>query len=562
MATSLAGRRLPEKLRDALGGLAAMALGLAAFFVLIGWPTLIPTNIEWLNVGDRAMHTLGWMFFRAAPWGNPPGLSPNLGVELSNSIALVDGLPLFALPLKLVAGWLPQPFQYWGDWLLLCFVLQAVFAYAIAREMLAGRLVALCAAAFALITPAYIFRIEMHLALSGHWTILAGLYLYVRRVPPRLWMWPLLVGLTAGIHAYLLALVMGLWLVALIERLWAKRMGRSAALAELAIGFAAVLAVLWAAGFFVTGSIGTYGYGDYKLNLLWPLLTYKGWSQLVPDLPHTKYDYEGLSFLGIGILALLVLSLLTGAVAQLRTTVTRRWLPLAIMLALMTIFALSNNLSFGDIHLLTVPLPKSLENLASTFRSTGRFVWPLLYFVTIGAVIMLGRRLRALIAVSIIVAAFAAQAVDSSPALLNFSRRLPPVSDVWTTPLGSPFWNRAAAAGYTRIRVIPVQNPGVDWRPLGYFAVTHHLDIDSAYLGRTDERDLAALRAHEKSVLETGDFEPHTLYVLDAPAAAAAALHAGPGDLLAKIDERFVFARNGASLVDGLAIDPHLSMTN
>ena len=539
-----------------------MALGLAAFFVLIGWPTLIPTNIEWLNVGDRAMHTLGWMFFRAAPWGNPPGLSPNLGVELSNSIALVDGLPLFALPLKLVAGWLPQPFQYWGDWLLLCFVLQAVFAYAIAREMLAGRLVALCAAAFVLITPAYIFRIEMHLALSGHWTILAGLYLYVRRVPPRLWMWPLLVGLTAGIHAYLLALVMGLWLVALIERLWSKRIGRSAALAELAIGFAAVLAVLWAAGFFVTGSIGTYGYGDYKLNLLWPLLTYKGWSQLVPDLPHTKYDYEGLSFLGIGILALLALSLLTGAVAQLRTTVTRRWLPLAIMLALMTIFALSNNLSFGDIHLLTVPLPKSLEDLASTFRSTGRFVWPLLYFVTIGAVIMLGRRLRAFIAVPIIVAAFAAQAVDSSPALLNFSRRLPPVSDVWTTPLSSPFWNRAAAAGYTRIRVIPVQNPGVDWRPLGYFAVTHHLDIDSAYLGRTDERDLASLRAHEKSVLETGDFEPHTLYVLDAPAAAAAALHAGPGDLLAKIDERFVFARNGASLVDGLAIDPHLSMTN
>ena len=189
---------MPDKLRDALGALAAIALGLAAFFVLIGWPTLIPTNIGWLNFADRAMHTLGWMFFREAPWGNPPGLSPDLGIELSNSIALVDGLPLFALPLKLLGAWLPQPFQYWGYWLLISFVLHALFAWLIARELQAGRLIALVAAGFALITPAYMFRIEMHLALSGHWTILAGLWLYVRRTPPRPWMWPLLVALTAG----------------------------------------------------------------------------------------------------------------------------------------------------------------------------------------------------------------------------------------------------------------------------------------------------------------------------------------------------------------------------
>ena len=110
---------MPTAQRDLLGGLAALALGLAAFLVLVGWPALIPDNIAWLNFGDRAMHTLGWMFFREAAWQNPPGMSPDLGIELSSSIALVDGLPLFALPLKLIRDWLPQPFQYWGDWLLL-----------------------------------------------------------------------------------------------------------------------------------------------------------------------------------------------------------------------------------------------------------------------------------------------------------------------------------------------------------------------------------------------------------------------------------------------------------
>src|SRR3954466_969476 len=103
------GAALPEKLRDGLGVLAALGLGLVGFLVLIGWTTLIPINIGWLDFADRALHTLGWRFFRGAAGGRPPGLSPDLGLELSTSIALVDGLPLFAIPLKLVSAWLPQP---------------------------------------------------------------------------------------------------------------------------------------------------------------------------------------------------------------------------------------------------------------------------------------------------------------------------------------------------------------------------------------------------------------------------------------------------------------------
>ena len=118
---------MDQKSRDALGGLGAVLLGLAAFLLFAGWWVLIPGNISWLGERDRAMHTLGWFFYRDAPWGWPPGDSPHLGIELANSIALGDGLPLFALPLKLVAAWLPRPFQYWGDWWLLCFCLQSVF---------------------------------------------------------------------------------------------------------------------------------------------------------------------------------------------------------------------------------------------------------------------------------------------------------------------------------------------------------------------------------------------------------------------------------------------------
>jgi hypothetical protein len=546
---------LPEKLRDALGIVGALALGLFAFLVLIGWQTLLPSNIGWLNFADRAMHTLGWMNFRQQPWGMPPGLNPGLGLELANSIALVDGLPLFALPAKLLSAWLPQPFQYWGIWLFLSFLLHALFAYLLARQLGAGRLVAVIAAGFALITPALMFRVQLHLALSGHWTVLAGLYLYARRDAPPFWMWPLLVGLTAAIHAYLLAMVLGLWAAALVERLWRHRARWNSALLEFVAGAGAAVVVMWAGGFFVTGTAATYGYGMYKLNLLGPLLIYRNWSGLMPDFPHDKYDYEGISFLGVGILFILVLCVLTGAVGILRQVVSRRWLPLVVVLILMAVFALSDDIYFADLHVVTLPLPQWAVDLASIFRSTGRFVWPLLYLSTIGIVVMFGRRLSALLAVPILLASFAVQALDSAPGLLIFSRALPPVSDTWTTPLTSPFWERAAAAGYKRVRVIPViSNPGTDWQALGYYAVTHRMGIDSVYLGRVDARALEALRAHEKQVLDTGDFEPETLYVLDPRSAGLAAVHKGPDDLLALIDKRIVFAKGGAHLVDGLTV--------
>jgi predicted lysophospholipase L1 biosynthesis ABC-type transport system permease subunit len=74
------------------------------------------------------MHTLGWWWFSMAPWGWPPGASPLNGLELANGVGLSDSLPLFAFPFKLISQWMPERFQYWGHWELLCFVLQSLFA--------------------------------------------------------------------------------------------------------------------------------------------------------------------------------------------------------------------------------------------------------------------------------------------------------------------------------------------------------------------------------------------------------------------------------------------------
>lgn len=549
---SLIGFRLPERLRDALGVTAAVLLGASVFLAYCGWWVLIPTNIAWLDFADRAMHQLGWMFYREAEWGMPPGASPLLGIEIANSIALVDGLPLFAIPFKLIADWLPQPFQYWGYWLLLSFILQSVFAWRIAREMEAGRIVALLAAAFALITPAFLYRVPMHMALSGHWTILAALFLYVRREPSRVWMWPLLVGTTSAIHATLLAMVLALWAASLVERLSGRRARLVGLVGELGLGVIAGVAVLWTVGFFGTGSYGSYGYGNYKLNLAWPILTY-AWSEVFPDLPHGRFDYEGLSFPGTGVLALLILAVATAAIAQLRHAVSRRWLPLTLMLLALMVFAFSKNLSVFNTDLVKLDMPDFVDTVGAAFRSTGRFVWPLLYVITIGAAVMIGRHLRPLLAVPIIAVAFGAQAVDTAPEWRLFARWMSPPSSTWTTELKSPLWERAAEAGYNRIRSIPVsEGYGSDWRQLGYFAVTHGMDIDTAYLGRVDSEALQDLRVSSEHALLTGEFEPKTIYVLDVRASLMAERKVGVDDLMAIVDGRIVLLPGGAELGQGI----------
>ncbi len=553
---------MPLKLRDVWGGLAAMAVGAAAFFVIFGWWPLIPTNIAFLDHADRAMHTLGWMFYRDAPWGTPLGSSPNLGAELANSIALVDGLPLFAVPLKLLAPWLPRPFQYWGDWWLLCCMLQALFAYLLAREMGARKLVALLAAGFAVITPAFIFRLTLHMALAGHWVVIAALWLYAKRRPPWFYAWPLLTAVTAAIHAYLLAMVLALWFASYVQRLWLRRFTWISGIEEPVAVIVATGIVFWAVGFLYTGSVDSYGFGFYKLNLLWPIITYRDWSSLVPDLPHAGYDYEGISFLGIGILAVLALSIVSGAVLKLRALFTRRWAPLIVMAILLALFALSNHVGVLNTELFSFPVSGPFKFVGETFRSSGRFVWPLLYIVTIGAVVLLGRRFSPGWAVVVIGLLFGAQVVDSQKGWSMFAKADPQPADHWANLLQSPFWDRAAEAGYNRIRAIPVVYRNPDWRTLEYEAYLHGWQVDAIYLGRVDDSDLDALKMREAEAVRSGGFEPKTLYIVDLPTAIQIYAHLEPDDLLAVIDRHIVFARGGGHLVDGLDIPAQMALGN
>lgn len=544
MSEGIVGTSAPG---DRTYAIAAVLFGIAFCWIWAGPVALDPTSVGWLRNGDPAMHTLGWWAFRDAPWGWPPGASPALGIELGSSVALADALPLFAFPFKLLSPLLPPQFQYWGLWFLLCFSLQAWFGYRLARALGLAPPLALVAALFAIVYPPFLNRISYHMALGGHWSILAALYLYVRPASAR-WAWPLLLGSLAAVHGYLLAIGGALWIASLGQRIWLRNVPRLALLLEVLAALAAVFAVLYLTGTFMVRGLGSAGFGLYSMNLV-SFFDADGWSSIVPDL---ETGYESRVFSGIGILALTI-ALIPFALRSARSILTRRWLPLIIAFVLLTLYAISNIVTLGPLQIAYIPLPGMIQRLAEIFRSSGRMFWPVGYFGIFVAVLLLARRWpsHALLIAAVLLAL---QIADTAHRWTRF-RPDGPATATWSTPMTSPVWE-ALATRYQRLRALPLRPVNGNWRNLSYFAVTHGLATDAVYLGRLDdERFRKALDAADRTAA-TGAFDPAAFYILEPGAALKVWRHVAPDDLMTKIDGLTVFARGAADLARAAGIAP------
>src|SRR5215203_7259633 len=100
------------------------------FHISYGFKTLIPTNISWLMTAmhDWGTHYLGFYFYKSEPWNFPLGAVDNYFYPIGTNVGFTDSIPLLAAFFKLFAPILPDNFQYFGLWLLLCHLLAAYFS--------------------------------------------------------------------------------------------------------------------------------------------------------------------------------------------------------------------------------------------------------------------------------------------------------------------------------------------------------------------------------------------------------------------------------------------------
>lgn len=519
-------------------------LGMLAFLLVIGPRVLDPTNIAWLGEGDAATHYMGWAFFRSSPWTFPLGMNPSYGLELGNGIIFSDSNPLLAFLFKPFNAWLPETFQYFGLWLLACFILQAWFAWKLVGLLTPSLWIRLLGAGLLVFSPPMFLRMGGHLSLSGHFLILAALYLALRPgLEKRRLAWGVLLAATALVHAYLLAMVALIWLADLASQASKGRLSRRDAWIELGGLFLLVAFCCWQAGYFSVGG-GTVagGFGLYRLNVM-SLVNPSGWSYTLRDMPQGPGDYEGFNYLGLGVLMLAIcasVALLQGNTG-LANAVRRRRLLLLALIGL-TLFSLTNHVGIGMLNV-HYWLPKPLELLANVFRAAGRMFWPVFYAIVLAVIFAVIRGNKPRAAACLLTIALVVQVLDTRAgwAGLRQSRMVPGASS-WPTAMDDPFW-ASAARHYSKVRTLLPQNQPDNWLLTSQYALTHGLETDGVYLGRMSDRAIERAQRHTEQMLASGQYAADSLYILDPRAALQATKTVNrQTDLLTRVDGLVVLA--------------------
>ncbi len=502
------------------------ALAGVVLFFLVFDPRLVdPGYWIWLMEGDPATQYLGWRFFRAEPWHWPPGMIRSYGLEVGSAIVFTDSIPIAAFAAKLLSPFLPEPFQYFGLWALMCYALQGFFGGMLAA-LASERPVERYAITLLFVASLPVMdRAIGHFALMSHWLVLWGLWLALR--PNRelsTGQWVAATCIASLVHAYLLYIVLALWVADVLRRRHFDPQPRPSLgdwVRHVTIVAMALVATMALAGYFllpthaVTGGAQYYGKYATNLNAFWN----PGWgSRFLPGLAVMKgAELEGHAYLGLGMLVLLPIALLTLIAPGSARPNVKPYVPLIAVGFLLWMLAVSHLVAWGDRVVLEVPIRGKLLDTIATLRASGRLAWVALYGLWFAAVAIVATRFTPRVATALIVGAVALQLADISPRYVAmrdyFADRFIATPAKRASPLVSPFWPEAAKH-YRTIRMAPVANMARGWEWLSLYAVDHGMAINTGQFARLSFPRVDAANGVITRTLKDGPLDPTTLYLL------------------------------------------------
>lgn len=505
-------------------------IGLIAFFIIAGPQFLSPTNVAWLVGGDPLQHYLGWAFYRNSPWTWPLGLNPLYGMEFSNSIVFTDSIPLLAIPFKAISHLLPYPFQYFGIWVLLCFVLQSFFAFRLIGLITNSAAIQCLGSILFLFSPPLIFRLSLHESLMGHFIILAALYLNIKPSPQSIEAkksylhslgWIILLSIAILTHFYLAVMVLALWLADVCNRIFIKKsISFKEVLFENALLISIAGFVAWQAGYFaIEGASGaTRGFGDFRTNLL-ALFNSRSWSYWLRPIPLRDAveaaTGEGFQYLGAGSLLLLlgaIFAVIKGRF-NFAQSLGMAWRSFPFLIGALVVLALisfSNHIGFGPWNL-RVPLPEFVTGLLSIVRSSARLFWPVYYTILLVILYVLIKSYSVRNVLILLGIAATIQMVDTSAGWLPIREKVSlSTSDQFKTVLQNPFWKNA---GKHYKNIVTSDYYGT-WEDFGVYASQNKMGTSITHLARVDGYKASQFfQSINKQLYETS-LDQSNLYIL------------------------------------------------
>jgi len=504
----------------------AYFIAIIIFYFSYGFNVLNPTNVNWLMSArsDLGQHYLGWAYFRGEAWTFPLGTIKNYAYPIGTNIGFTDSIPLLALLFKPFSAVLPNEFQYFGLWLLFCYIMIAHYTLKIVSLYAVKLPYALAIVAIVVANPALWFR-GVHPALCVHGFILAGIYLYLKPSTKHNsaainWHQVILLAFSAVIHPYITVIIIGFnFIIPIKHYVYDKTttLGRAAMYPVVAI---VATVALW----FIVGLIDFNGGQSYAARVAFEtpfnansLFNSWGNSSFFPALSRgSNANFESYMYLGLGMFIIILIALvgLFASPQRLKKIISHKnLLPLFILLVLMAVFSLSNKAMMGDTVLYDIPLPDALLYVGKVFRASARFFWPAYYIIMIFfCVVLVKSRVLGKATLVLLLLLVALQAYDLKKLFIN--RNFP--SGTFDTPFDDDNWVNATR-DFDKIiiyRPFVVHNVSFgDWQDLLYLALKNHKPISTGNTARDNSTKSLEYTNSLTHAIENNRLSKKSLYV-------------------------------------------------
>lgn len=379
--------------------LSGVIVGVCVFISIYGFNVLNVTNISWLyNKGDLMQHQIGWQAFRMSKWYFPLRLHDGLTFPYKISVVYTDSIPLFVIIFKCFSSVLPSQFQYIGIFGLLSFALQGGFGAILVHRFIKNIFICCSASVLFLCNHVIIYRMFAHTALASQWIILAALALWIYNSDindkKMLIFWSALLALASALHMYFVPMLGVMLFFFCLMKFKEKGNIKRTFVLFLVPCLLSVL-VMFLLGVFYGGVvIGINDIFIYTMNInsfINPIpIGHSGRvSLLLKPLPVDFGQYEGGCYLGLGVIAFLIVIIFVNLIIRLKNK--NNHIPyqyahplrfyLMLMVLVFYILSLGTTVKLGTIPITNIWYPGVVIKLLGIFRSLGRFIWPVYYLM-------------------------------------------------------------------------------------------------------------------------------------------------------------------------------------
>lgn len=370
-------------------------MGSVVFWMVYGLGVVNVLYDDWLLTGgDLTQHYLGWCLFRKSPWEFPIGLTPEYAWPYDVSAMYADVIPVCAVFFKLLSPFLPDTFQYFGLWGMLCYILQGGLAAVLLLRFIPSPWLSGILSVFFIVGSPLMYRMFIHTALGTQWILLLALLLLfckqwfsVGRIAWRM-VWGMVACLCVWVHGYFVPMVFLVMLACLYTHWWKYGEKKETAVL-LAVFLTGVLGSMWVLGAFSAPLASEGGLGTFSANLdTFFNPVFVSMSRFMPVYPIFEGQIDGFAYLGLGGIILLVLSIVkTLCLKHLREMRHTLYAPAVLLCFLCILGAVLPRLSFHDHVLFTIDYPDFLMPLLLIFRGNGRFIWLPYYLLMLFSIV-------------------------------------------------------------------------------------------------------------------------------------------------------------------------------